>query len=135
MRRGAVLAGTAAAALAVAGYGVTTWFRHGRGSTRSGGDELLDRFMPRFDVREHHQATIRAPAEVTYASAREVDWRRAPLARGLVTARQRLMGGRDAPATHAASFLDEVQALGWRVLAEVTGRELDMGAVTQGSRL
>jgi hypothetical protein len=119
MRKRTALAGSAAAvALAAAGYGAATWYRYGLGSRRSSGDELLDRFMPRFDVREHHQATIRAPAEVTYASVREVDLRRAPLVRGLFRARQLLMGGRKVPATTPGSFLDEVQALGWRVLAE-----------------
>jgi hypothetical protein len=132
MRKRAALAGGAAAvALAAAGYGAATWYRYGRVSRRSSGDELLDRFMPRFNVREHHQTTIRAPAEVTYASAREVDLHRAPLVRGLFRARRRLMGGRNAPVITAESFLDEVQALGWRVLAEEPGRELVMGAVTR----
>ncbi len=132
MRKRTALAGTAAAvALAATGYGVTTWYRYGRVSRRGSGDELLDRFMPEFDVREHHQATVRAPAEVTYASARELDLRRAPLVRGLFRARQLFMGGRTAPARIERSFLDEVQALGWRVLAEEPGRELVMGAVTQ----
>jgi hypothetical protein len=132
MRKRTALAGSAAAvALAAAGYGAATWYRYGRESRRSSGDELLDRFMPRFDVREYHQTTVRAPAEVTYASAREVDLRRAPLVRGLFRARHRIMGGRNAPAANEGSFLDEVQALGWRVLAEEPGRELVMGAVTQ----
>jgi hypothetical protein len=132
MRKSAALAGSAAAvALAAAGYGAATWYRYGRASRRGTGDDLLDRFMPRFDVREHHQATVHAPAEVTYASAQELDLRRAPLVRGLFLARQRLMGGRTAPASTEGSFLDEVQALGWRALAEEPGRELVMGAVTQ----
>ena len=71
MRKRTVLAGSAAAAaLTAAGYGAATWYRYGRRSRRSSGDELLDRFMPTFDVRERHQATVHAPAEVTYACAR-----------------------------------------------------------------
>jgi len=87
--------------------------------------------MPTFDVREHHEATVRAPAEVTYAVARELDFGRSPLVSVIFRARQRLMGGRIEPATTGGSFLDEVQALGWRVLAEEPGRQLVMGAVTQ----
>jgi hypothetical protein len=87
--------------------------------------------MPTFDVREHHQATVRAPGAVTYAAARDLDLRRSPLIGGIFRARQLLMGGRAAPASTAGSFLDEVQALGWRVLVEEPGRELVMGAVTQ----
>lgn len=132
MRKRTVLAGSAAAAaLTAAGYGAATWYRYGKHSRRSDGAELLDRFMPRFDVRERHQTIVRAPAEVTYACAREADLRRAPLVQGLFRARQRIMGGRDAPAVTKGSFLEEVQALGWRVLAEEPGRELVMGAVTQ----
>ena len=130
-KRTALAGGAAAVALAAGGYGAATWYRYGRASRHGNGDELLDRFMPTFDVREHHRVRVRAPTEVTYASARELDLRRSPLIRGLFRARQRFMGGRSAPASSEGSFLDEVQALGWRVLAEDPGRELVMGAVTQ----
>jgi hypothetical protein len=132
MRKRTVLAGGAvAAALAAAGYGAVTWRRYGRASRHSLGDGLLDRFMPAFDVREHHDTVVRAPAAVTYAIARELDLRRSSLIQGIFRARQLLMGGRNAPANTQRSFLDEVQSLGWRVLAEEPGRELVMGAVTQ----
>jgi hypothetical protein len=130
-RRTALAGGAAAVALAATGYGAATWYRYGRVSRLSTGNELLDRFMPRYDVREHHHATVRAPAEVTYACARQLDLRRAPLVRGLFRSRQFLMGGPTAAASTEGSFLDEVLALGWRVLAEEPGRELVMGAVTQ----
>lgn len=129
--RNALAGGAAAAVLAAAAYGGATWYRYGRASRRGGGDELLDRFMPSFDVREHHQAPVRAPAAVTYGIAKELDFRRSPLVRGIFLARQLLMGGRSTPPSTGGSFLDEVQALGWRVLAEEPGRELVMGAVTQ----
>jgi len=130
-KRTALAGGAAAVALAAGGYGAATWYRYGRASRHGNGDEQLDRFMPTFDVREHHRVRVRAPAEVTYVSARELDLRCSPLIRGLFRARQRFMGGRSAPASSEGSFLDEVQALGWRVLAEEPGRELVMGAVTQ----
>ena len=129
--RNALASGAAVAVLAVAGYGLSTWHRYGRASRRGVGDELLDRFMPEFDVRERHETSVGAPAEVTFASARTLDAHRSPLMRGLFRARQLLMGGRTESATSDGSFLDEVQALGWRVLAETPGRELVLGAVTQ----
>ena len=129
--RSALAGGAAAAVLAATGYGAATWYRYGRASRRESGDELLDRFMPSFDVREYHEATVRAPAAVTYGAARELDLRRSRLIQGIFRARQLLMGGRTAAASTPGSFLDEVQALGWRVLAEEPGRELVMGAVTQ----
>jgi hypothetical protein len=129
--RNALAGGAAAALLAATGYGTATWYRYGRASRRASGDELLDRFMPKFDVREHHRAVVRAPVAVTYEAARELDFRRSPLVQGIFRARQVLMGGEAAPARTGGSFLDEVQALGWRVLAEESGRELVIGAVTQ----
>jgi hypothetical protein len=87
--------------------------------------------MPSFDVREYHEATVQAPPEVTYAAARELDLRRSPLVQSIFRARQLLMRGRAAPAGTGGSFMEEVQALGWRVLAEEPGRELVMGTVTQ----
>jgi hypothetical protein len=130
-KRNALAGGAAVALLAATGYGAATWYRYGRAPRRATGDELLDRLMPMFDVREQHQATVRAPAAVTYAAARELDFRRSPLVSGVFRARQRLMGGRTEAASTGGSFLEEVQALGWRVLAEEPGRELVMGAVTQ----
>ena len=129
--RNALAGSVAAAVLAAAGSGVVTWYRYGRASRRASGDRLLDRFMPEFDVRERHETRVRAPAAVTYASVRELDLRRSPLIQGLFRARQLLMGGRTAAPATDRSFLDEVQALGWRVLAEEPGEELVMGAVTQ----
>ena len=129
--RNALAGGAAAALLAATGFGATTWYRYGRVARRGSGDELLDRFMPTFDVREHHQTTVRAPAAVTYAAARELDLRRSPLINGIFRARQLLMGGRIEPARAGRSFLDEVQALGWRMLAEEPDSGLAMGAVTQ----
>jgi hypothetical protein len=129
--RNALAGGAAAAVLAAAGHGATTWYRYGRVARRGSGDELLDRFMPKFDVREHHAATVRAPAAVTYAAVQELDFRRSSLVSGIFRARQLLMGGRTEPASPERSFLEEVQGLGWRVLAEESGRELVMGAVTQ----
>ena len=127
-----MLAGAAAAALAAAtGYAATTWYRYGRPSSDGKRDALLDQFMPRFDVREYHESPVRAPAAVTYASAMALDFRRSGLISGIFRARQLLMGGRSPTPALPGPFLDEMLALGWRVLADEPGRELVMGAVTQ----
>lgn len=123
---------TAAALLGAAGYGALTWYRYGRVRRTGAGGELLDRFMPEFDVRERHETDVAAPAEVTFRSARELSLRQSPLIRGIFRARQLLMGGSAAPDSGpAVPFLDEVTALGWRVLAEEPGREIVVGAVTR----
>lgn len=74
-----VLAGTAAAAaLGYAGYVAVTWCRYGRtepGPSPSS-DPLLDRFMPRYEVRERHHTRVHAPASVTFAAAKQASLQR-----------------------------------------------------------
>ena len=132
MRKRHLMFGSAAAVAAAAGYGAVTWYRYGRVSRAGTRDELLDRFMPEFEVREHHEARVASPADVSYAAARELDLHRSPLIGGIFRARQLFMGGRAvAEAPGSGPFLHEVIALGWRVLAEEPDRQIVLGAVTQ----
>lgn len=125
------MAAAAGAGLAAAGvYAASSWYGYGRPARSGRRDELLDRFMPEYEVRERHEAAVAAPADVTFAAARELDLGHAPLVRGIFTARQLFMGGRAASAP-SRPFVDETIALGWRVLAENPGRQLVLGAVTQ----
>lgn len=119
-------------ALAGLGYAGTTWLRYGkRAKGRGRADLLLDRFMPMYEVREYHQTRVRAPAELAYVVARELDLQRSSLVRAIFKGRELLMGAKPEPRDPPPDFLSEVLALGWRILAEEPGRELVMGAVTQ----
>jgi hypothetical protein len=74
--------GAAAAALLGLGYVGVTWLRYGKQTSRNGRrDPLLDRFMPTYEVQERHETKVAAPAEVTYAVARELNLRRSALVR------------------------------------------------------
>jgi len=129
---GVISAGAAAAVLAGAGYVGTTWLRYGRTSAERGSsDPLLDRFMPTYEVREYHQTRVRAPAELTFSTARELDMQGSALIRAIFRGRELLMGADPGERKPSQSLLSEVLALGWRVLEEEPGRELVMGAVTQ----
>ena len=89
--------------------------------------------MPECEVREHHQTTVQAPADVTFAAAREVSFHDSPLVRLIFALREmplRLTGALVAPLQHGPT-LEEVVALGWRQIGEVPGRGIVMGAVTQ----
>jgi hypothetical protein len=123
--------GASAALLAGAGYMAATWYRYGRTRAVTGEDEVLDRFMPVCEVRERHQTRIRAPVEVTFAAARGLELNRSPLVRAIFRGRELLMGSRARETSPSRPFLDEVLSLGWRVLAEIPGREIVLGAVTQ----
>lgn len=120
----------AATLLAGIGYGAATWYRFGR-TKPTERDELLDRFMPGYDVRERHETKVKAPADVTFAAALalELDW--SPVVRAIFRGRELLMGSTAPPSSGHRPFLDEVRSLGWRVLAEQPGREIVLGAVTQ----
>jgi hypothetical protein len=133
MRTGRLVArGAAAALLAGLGYGAATWYRYGRIKPTGSDGELLDRFMPTCEVRERHQVRVAAPADVTFAAARELELSRSPLVRAIFRGRELLMGSTrmhdEAP---SRPFLEEVLSLGWRILAEEPGREIVLGAVTQ----
>ncbi len=132
MRTRTLITGTAAAALlGAAAYFGSTWWRYGPAPRGASPDEVLDRFMPRFDAGERHQALIAAPPAVVFQAANDLDLHRAPLIRAVFRARQLLMGGRLVESGRTGSFIDEVLALGWRVLQETPGRQLVFGAVTQ----
>lgn len=128
----AIGVGAATAALVGLGYVGTTWLRYGKdGSKKGRRDPLLDRFMSTYEVREYHETKVAAPAEVTFAAARELDMQRSGLVRAIFKGRELLMGSEPTDGEHPGDFLSEVIALGWRVLAEEPGHELVMGAVTQ----
>jgi hypothetical protein len=126
----ALAAGAAGAMLIGAGYIARTWLRYGRNGTISGADPLLDRFLPRPEVREVHETVVAARAEVTWEAARALDFRQSPLIRAIFRGRELLMRGGPVEEP-AGTFLEQIESLGWRLLAEEPGRELVYGAVTR----
>lgn len=132
MRAKHILTGGAAAGLmAVLGYGFATWYRYGHAGHRGASDELLDRFLPEYDVRDRHETLVAAPASMTFEAAKSLELHRSPLIRGIFRARELLMGATSPPNRPPRPFLEEVLALGWRVLAETPGREIVLGAATR----
>jgi hypothetical protein len=128
------LVGFAAASAALLGVGYVglTWLRYGKSeaeNTRP--DALLDRFMPRYEIREFHQTRVAAPAEVTFAVAREIDMQGSALVRAIFKGRELLMGADSTSPRPPKPLLSEVMTLGWRVLHEEPGRKLVVGAVTR----
>jgi hypothetical protein len=122
-----------AAAGAYAAYAGFTWLRYGRPSrsTLESQDPLLDCFMPSFDVAERHHIRVSAPAETTLAAASEADLLQSPIARAIFRAREVILGGEPDRESRPRGLLALTQSIGWRVLAEVPGREVVVGAVTQ----
>ena len=123
--------GAGAAALLGLSYMGITWYRYGKVRRHGPRDPLVDGFMPKYEVREVHETPVSAPAEITYAAAKELDLHRSTIIRAVFTGRELLMGAERPKRERHSRFLDEVLELGWRVLVEEPDRELVVGAVTQ----
>jgi hypothetical protein len=90
----------------------------------------LDRFIPRYDVRERFETTIRAPADFVMEVASSFDMQSVPLVKAIFWMRDRVMGGSTA-SRKAQGILKETKALGWGTLAEQPGRLVVCGARCQ----
>jgi hypothetical protein len=66
---------------------------------------------------------------VTDAAARAFDLERSPIVHAIFAGRRGLLSNTQPASQHLS--LGELQAMGWGVLADVPGRELVFGAVTQ----
>jgi hypothetical protein len=87
--------------------------------------------MPDYEVVERHHVLVNAPAALTFAEAKNLDLD-STIARLLFNARALALGGTISRAPMAPQpFVEQAQAIGWRVLAEIPGSEIVFGAVTQ----
>jgi hypothetical protein len=125
-----------AAGLGALSYGALaawSWTRYGkaRPGKAEESDPLLDRFMPAYDIVERHHMRINAPAEVTLAAASDMDLQRSAPVRLIFRTRELFMGSRKTGQALPQGLLAQARTLGWGVLADVPGREIVMGAVTQ----
>ena len=125
---GAGIAGTAYAA-----YVADTWLRYGRPRQARGDakDALLDTFMRDYDVRERHEITVAAPADVTFAAAEEMELDSSPVVRAIFRAREVILGSKPETTTRPKGLIEQMKSIGWGVLAESSGREIVMGGVTK----
>lgn len=105
--------------------------RHAWRATGHKRDELLDRFMPVYDVVERHHIRVAAPAAVTLAAACEQELFEHPVVRLIVRTRERMMGATGEAPVRPRGLLAAMQSLGWGTLAEIRDREIVMGAVTK----
>jgi len=121
------------AAAAYAAYVSTVWIGYGHAPPPDpdAADPLLDRFMPRYEIAERHHIQVAAPAEITFAAAREMDLNQSWIARAIFRAREVVLGADADITTRPRGIVALTTSIGWGVLAEVPGQELVMGAVTQ----
>jgi hypothetical protein len=122
---------------AAAGYSLMAglaWIRYGHPAFPAAGetDALLDQFMPSYDIVERQRIAVKAPADVTFGAACDADLTASPIVRAIFRTRELVLGAEpDDRAGKPRGLLAVTQSIGWGVLAEVPGREIVMGAVTQ----
>ena len=128
----------AAAGVGILGVGYLTlataaWarFGHARRSHPDEADDLLDRFIPSYETVERHQVRVAAPAAITLHVAKNASLNESRLVRGIFRARALALGADSQDTTSERGLLEQMTAMGWRVLADIPEREVVVGAVTQ----
>jgi hypothetical protein len=126
-------AGAGIAAGMYGAYAAVTWSRYGRipAAGQPERDELLDRFMPVYEVVERHHIRVAAPAALTLAAAREQDLLRLPLVHAIFKTREVVLGAAPDERPQPHGLLAATLALGWGILADIPDREVVVGAVTR----
>lgn len=110
-----------------------TWVRYGQVSRPypDEDDDLLNRFMPVYDVVERHHVRVAAPASVTLDAAKAMELSHIPAVRAIIKARELVLRAAPNDRPRPRGILEETQSLGWVVLGDVPGREVVVGAVTK----
>jgi hypothetical protein len=134
--RSAARLAAVATATAAAAYGTCVaiaWRGYGRPALPESyeRDDLLDRFMPVYDVVERHRIFVHAPAATLLDAAKQQDLMHSPLVRAIFKAREVALGASPDDRPRPRGLLDTMQSLGWRVLAERPDREIVVGGVTR----
>lgn len=92
---------------------------------------LIDSVLPEYDVSEHHQLRVLAPAAATYEAALRVDLARSRTIRALVAARRlpALVQRRGHGRARGTMTLGDLQRGGFVLVREEPGTELVLGVV------
>ena len=126
----------AGAGWAAIGYGAMVAYhraRYGRAKDSAPAAEhsLIDNFIPEPEVVEHHQIGINAPADVVLETAKDMEVMNSPVIRAVFRLRELALGGEPDTRPHPTRLLPQMQSIGWVVLAEIPGREIILGSVTE----
>jgi hypothetical protein len=116
-----------------ASYVGIAWLRYGHPEQpdTDDADALLERFMPTYDVAERRHIAVAAPADVTFVAACEADLMQSPIIRAIFKACELVLGAQPDASARPRGVVALTKSVGWGVLADVPGREVVMGAVTQ----
>ena len=119
------------AVVAYFGYVALAWWDYGARHGDAQLEPLLDRYLPDWEVAEHHEILVDAAAQLAYAAARRLDFERSPAVRAIFRLRQLVMRSTPTVDTGSRELVARMVRLGWGILTELPGRAVVMGAVTQ----
>ena len=97
-------------------YLAKTWLSYGRIS-KPAKDPLLDRFMPDYEVREHHRIRVAAPAEDSLRAALELDMSDSRQVNAVFKGRQLIMRGHAPDKNLHGGMLEVMKSIGWAFLS------------------
>lgn len=115
-------------------YTANAWSRYGRRThqkTSTETDSLLDRLMPAYEVNEIHVVRVAASANLTYSAMTDLKLSDSAVIRAIFKGRELILGAKPNSDDQSQTLLQQTQALGWGILAEIPGREIVVGAITQ----
>jgi hypothetical protein len=127
-------AGAGLAAASYAGYAAFTWYRYGHAkpsANRLFRDALLDRFIPTYEVVDRHAVRVAAPAEIAFSAACGLKLRESAIIGAIFRGRELILRSEPDERPQPLGLAEQARAWGWGVLAEVPGREIIFGGVTQ----
>lgn len=121
------------AALAYGGYAGQAWLRYGHPSRPrpDEADDLLDHFVPSYDVVERHHVDVAAPAAVAFDVACHQDLSSLPIVDTIFKTRELVLGATPDRTARPRGLVALTESLGWGVLAYQPGRAIIMGAATR----
>ena len=134
--RSAARLGSIATAIAAAGYATcvaSAWRGYGKPALPKSHerDDLLDRFMPVYDIVERHRIFVAAPAATVLEAAKDQDLMQSGLTRAIFKTRELVLGASPDGTPLPRGLLATMRSIGWGVLAEEPEREIVVGAVTR----
>jgi hypothetical protein len=110
-----------------------SWLRYGHPARPASDetDQLLDQFIPAYEVVERHHVLVGAPADVTLAAACDMDISQSAIIRSIFKGRELVLGGHPDSVRRPQALLAWATELGSGVLGQIPDREIVFGAVTR----